>query len=224
MLTLDDTLDVILGAVHLANDQYLTMSGNASVLDNGVESLISSTIAKELWIRSNSIKGNIPLNSFSYGQYMVTLESPFHHVSDESGSEKRGKSNQRYTENERVDVTFWSRDGCPLGMVEVKRYFGFAQAETDIERVCDLIKRHGSQHGGSLRWGAIAGMRPVWESTRKQPKEILSEVCSKIEEKYPKVNIRSDFRMQRLKNPMDFDEGLFLGCDAYVVLMTNKRI
>jgi hypothetical protein len=220
-LTLDKIHDTILEATHRSNDIYLTMSGGGSVYDNGVESLISSTIASRLWLKANN-KRAIPPRSSEKFRFTTTLETPFHHVAYDSGSERKGQKGKRFTQSERIDVVYWAGQH-PQGVVEVKRYFEFSRMESDLERVTFLLRRYGRDHGGSVRWGAIAGMRPIWDNNEKEPKLVLSDGVDKITSKYKNFIVQGRLKRSLLNKPQTYDRGVFHGYDAFVVMLTNTN-
>ncbi|WP_206452943.1 hypothetical protein [Aurantimonas marina] len=220
---LADVHDTILEAVHKANNQYLTVSGGSSVRDYGIESLISAQIALELWKKANGCSGEIPLNRPSDKEYRVTLETSFREIADYAESERRGKRNSRFSENQKADVVFWSRGDKPIGVVEVKRQFGFSNLAEDLKRISYLLRRHGTKHGGSVRWAALAGMRELRSNARKAPSEIAREVEQKCADSAPNLNFSARYTEELLRDPIEYGQGVWTGTASFAVLARLKR-
>ncbi|RIY02506.1 hypothetical protein D3218_03810 [Aureimonas flava] len=224
-MTLSETLDTIIDGAHAANDQFLTLSGGASVGEYGIEPFVSSNIAMRLWKTMNAHKGEIPANQPELTKFAVTLETPFWEIADEAGSRRAGRPVARFSQGERVDVVVWNGDNRPIGVVEVKRDFSFPAMRKDIDRISHLLAKHGHSAGGSLKWGSIVGLRAVWGESPRAPETVLGDFVSKLEscDELSNMNFRERHRSQRLDHPNEYEGRKFWGFDAFAIIFRMKR-
>ena len=221
-LTLDRVHAAIVDGVSVANSLFLTMSGGSSVRDYGVEPLISAQIAMSLWKIANA-RDKIPLNESLDTDYNVTLESSFYEIAEWAGSERRGKKTQNFTDNQKADVVLWSRRNAPIGVVEVKRHFVFSNLSSDLDRIDHIISRHGARYGGSMRWGAVAGMRELLQGRRKEPEQIAEEACQACRDAKPHLNFRVLLHKELTPEPVEYGDDIFDGFASFAILATPKR-
>ncbi|WP_279480610.1 hypothetical protein [Aureimonas sp. SK2] len=224
-MTLSETLDAIIDGAHAANDQFLTLSAGASVHEYGIEPLVSSTIATRLWKAMNANEGEVPANRPEITKFRVTLETPFWEIADAAGSRRAGRPVARFSQSERVDIVAWNGNHRPIGVVEVKRSFSFSTMRKDMERIYHLLKKHSSLGGGTLKWGAVVGLRKVAGESPKLPNDVLKNFLGKFDQsgEFSSLNRSGRFRSQRLTEPYDYDGKKFWGFDAFAVIFRMKR-
>lgn len=207
MLTIQESLEAIIQGVHEANNEYLKMSGGWCVQDSGVESLISSSIARSLFI---------------YGQNkdngcFVTLETDYRLLRQA----RPGRIPRLLRNGQRADVVYWHKKDYPIGVIEVKRHFQFSAFMDDISRTRRLLLDYGSRAGGTLRWGALGSLRAWWATRYKSEKDVLAQFVKSCEERFPDIIFTGAWKQEPIGTNEHTDEG-FLGYRAFAVLMRPR--
>ena len=219
---LENAHAAIINGVDNANRIFLTISGGSTIRDYGVEPLISSQVAIELWKRSNGKKDIFDLKNRE-AEFNVTLETSFREISEFSSSEKRGRKNLNFTDAQKADVVLWDSMRGPVGVVEIKRHFVFSNISNDLERITYLLEKHGKLKGGSMRWGAVAGMREVLPSRIKESEQIAYETCVECESAYKNFNFSAKHKLEMLPEPIEYNGGQVLdGLASFAIIIRPK--
>jgi hypothetical protein len=182
-------------------------SGGLCVQDHGVEHLMSSRIANSLY-DAGSTK-----DDFCY----VTLETSFGEILAYANTTIRGRPSSRLNKSGRCDVVYYDKAGKPVGLVEVKRWFGFSRQKDDIQRIEIMLKKCES-----IRWGAVAAIRQRWDMDKISGKQALKNFINEASVEFPGCQFRQ-IHEPIDSDPVEFDGHVFNGYDALGVLITRRR-
>lgn len=157
MLNRGEVVNAIAQGISEGNQRCIQWSGGWCAQDMGVEPLLSSRIAEKLY-HSGTKKDQI---------CFVTLETSFKQILDFARIKPTGKLPKIL--GGRCDVVYYEQSGKPIGLVEVKRWFGYASQKGDIQRIHAMMKKCEE-----IRWGAVAAIVLKWE-TNKSSTETRAE-------------------------------------------------
>jgi len=203
MLTIDEVKKAISAGMNSANDKYGKWSGGLSIHDHGVEFLLCADIAESLFDTGTKKDGTC----------YVTLETSFQEIMGYAGVRPRGPIPSIL--KGRCDVVYYDQK-LPRGLVEVKRNFNYAGQKKDIERIARMM-----QKCETIKWGAVAGMRTLWESDRLSYSEVADNFVEKCSRDF------NDFRFRpiaegKIMGREEFDGKIFTGYAALGALFNMK--
>lgn len=145
-LTRENIVDAVMNGCIEANKEYEGMSGGLWIHDQGIENLLSSTIARSIHV---AIKA-------SNSRMMLTMETLLREVEEcSTGARKPGPKEQEIRGTARADIVLWSARNEPRAVIEVKRKWLKAECLRDVDRIRIMIDRIGPDRGGALRFGIL---------------------------------------------------------------------
>ena len=148
----------VINGISRANNDYFNMSGEW-VSDRGVESFVSSYVAKD-------IRSNIILNS---GRVLleVSVKDALENYAQRYGSDRNKFSNLR----QRFDIVVLNKNDELYGVVEIKRDKYYGNWKKDVERVSEVVRY--LQSGQGKVFGCFAGF-VVEEDGEDEIEEVFS--------------------------------------------------
>lgn len=146
---------------------YSRWSNGMGAVYSGVEAFVSVKIAEQ-----------IHQDLYDSQKLFVTLEYPIRRIMENAEQQFRGRKPRRLNDNGRVDVVVWDKYNYPKVLIEVKRHLRWGSLVDDADRISLMMKRYGTQNGGTLAAGIIIVPFVTWQNAERE--EIhLHESCIK---------------------------------------------
>lgn len=144
---------------------------------------------------------------------------------EDAGTSGVGKPPKALQGRPRIDLVVYASQGAkPLAAIEFKRFVNYSQFKTDIGRISTLLRKMGGPADGPMRFGVVAGVRPVHDSQRKTSDDAVSEILSKASKDF--ADFSFDYRRSRrnLKEPLPLDDGgAITGFDGVAIVLVPKK-
>lgn len=180
MITIPAVRDAIHTGIKEASDKYLTWSRGWTLHDSGVESLLVSEIASQLYKRIRRTEG----------RDSILLEVLYSSVQKWSGAKPKGPKVGTFRGNKRADLVVFNTSEEPKYVIEVKRrLYTKDRIVEDIEKLCHVTNKCGTSEGGSVKRGFLAAFDKRAnkyslsrrEMTEQFEEEIRSSVASNLQ-------------------------------------------
>lgn len=136
---------------------YSRWSNGMGAVYSGVEAFVSVKIAEQ-----------IHQDLYDSQRLFVTLEYPTRAIIANAEIKFRGKKPRRLDDNGRIDVVVWDKYNYPIALIEVKRHLRWGSLKEDADRISLLLKRYGTQNGGSLVAGLIVVPFVTWQNASRE--------------------------------------------------------
>lgn len=157
-----DIIAAIHAGIRTAANNYAEWSGGRRLHDDGIENLVSVSVAGALWAARDIEKNT----------YRLQLETRFTSIEEESGRKQpKGRPQTAWSKIKakvkgRVDISIWNRANQPVGLIELKRGPNARSARADVERLAAFCEHCGNQYSGSVQYG-LFGVYLVEETDKR---------------------------------------------------------
>lgn len=212
------------------NRRYRKWSKEDSIQDNGVELSVSTYLASDIFETAEKRrKRGEKQNCY------VTLETPLSNIkkwSDPNWKKKdkeKKKAKRKKRENHgRVDVAFFDKNECVVGVFEVKRYLDELGDEffKDVKKITKLIENCGRTRG-TLKWGAVVLFHSIWDGRKKNFRKRIEETLDGsrfkrlLERKTLRFRTVVETKYEKLgkRQWKKYEDGILQGFEAGCVLI-----
>jgi len=158
MLSGDEAYDAVVKATRKAANLYEKWACGSLLSDAGVESLIQTEIAREL---------------FASGKCYVTLETSFKHAVEWDETIECFNYPENVSELSRFDICVWCKDENLIGIIEVKRSKETWQLEKDMKRMSGMLREARKVKNSNLRYTMVAMY--LWANCETKFKSLVKD-------------------------------------------------
>ena len=152
MLKRDNLIRSVLDGIINANDFYEKITLGDWLSDAGVESVLQTKIAENIYDSFPKDKND------NLSKYRIILEHRIDNIVRRSRLNPiLGKIPNFMSGAKRVDILICDRDRSPLVPIEVKRNAAALSFSEDAERILKIIRKSEADAGGSVMFGLICG-------------------------------------------------------------------
>ena len=184
MLVYEEIEDILFKSALEAYNRYIDWSGGDAAHDAGAETLITTSIAKNI------------VGTKDGGH--VLCDAPF--LKFRKQALKGGRKPRRAkTDQGRLGILVFNRRNQAIVAVEVKRSFVFSNIRGDIEQLKSLLLRHGYRKGSTLKAGYSVSIRELAEGHATTTREQAKAVAQRLARMRGMDNINVKAKVSRVK-------------------------
>jgi hypothetical protein len=148
-------------------------------------------------------------------------ELPLAHIWQDAGTSARGRKLKALEGRPRIDLAIYAQREKPIAVVELKRWASFSSFDRDIVRIQAVLRKTGKSASGPLRYGIVAGVRPVTTRMKKESSVVGEEIRQKAASKYGGFEFDFLLRHRNLPKPLKYDRTSITGFDAFAFVVSE---